>query len=84
MSKLPKDEWCCVMCEYYDGTNDKSWCKNPKGTFFMLVISGANISKNGRKQLILINQRNSNGDGYVTNIWDEWQKKAYRKGLYHE
>ena len=34
MTKLPREEWVCVCCEYYDEMNDMSWCKNPKGAYY--------------------------------------------------
>ena len=90
MSKLPKEEWCCVMCEYYDGTNDESWCKNPKGTFYgktnyHVGDFGCEHFKEWKEAVDFDKPAKPQyGDGYVTNIWDEWMRKAYRKGLYHE
>ena len=34
MTKLPKDEWVCVYCEYYSELNEKTWCKNPKVAYY--------------------------------------------------
>lgn len=90
MSKLPKDERVCVMCEYYDELNEGSWCKNPKGAYYGQVdyhVGDVGCSRFKEwKDLDDFKEprKPSYGNGYVSNIWDEWQKRAYRKGLYHE
>lgn len=92
MSKIEYGE--CVICEYCDWSDDKTWCHNKKGarygdTKYHIADCGCDQWKPCKeyKEEILKEhevKKPSYGNGYIDNPWSEWQKKAYRKGLYHD
>lgn len=92
MSKIEYGE--CVNCEYCDTDNKKSWCKNPKGghygdTHYHIADTYCEQWKpceEYKRELDEAEARKkpSYGNGYIDNPWNEWLKKAYKKGMIHE
>lgn len=92
--KFDDDEKVCVYCEYCDWNQKKTWCNNPKGAHYMDThyhIADVGCDKWKPCEEYLEERREaearskpSYGNGYISNPWEEWQKKAQRKGLYHE
>ena len=90
MPKLPKDEWVCVYCEYYDELNEKTWCKNPKGAYYGKInyhvgdVGCSHFKEWKEAKDFDRPTKPSYGNGYIENPWSQWEKKAYKKGLYRE
>ena len=94
MRKYEDDEKVCVTCEYCDEFQEKTWCNNKKGahygdTDYHIADTGCDQWKpceEYKEELKVVQEKKkpSYGNGYISNMWDEWQKKAYKKGLYNE
>jgi hypothetical protein len=89
MTKLPKEERVCVCCEYYDGMNEKSWCRNPRGAFYgktdyHVADLGCSRFKEWKDLKYFDAPKKPLANDYVPNPWREWERKAYLKGSIHE
>lgn len=92
--KYSDDEKVCQTCAYLDDMSDSSWCMNPRGarykdTHYHIADTGCDKWKPDESYLEMLREaearsKPSYGNGYVSNVWDEWQKKAYQKGMIHE
>ena len=94
MRKYYDDEKVCVTCEYCDWNQEKTWCNNKKGSHY--GEKNYHIGDTGCSQWKPCEQyreevlhehevkKPAYGNGYIDNPWNEWQKKAYKKGLFRD